>query len=229
MHRSLWKRFSIFGCEMLPESSMSLNNCKTVSIFEKGISQTERAGRAESISNSYCYPRLGSPVVREDFVMVTLISSSPRHPQAYVLTLGALAAFHLKGHDAYWKMFDALYEAFDDFSDEVVYHKSRHKIETEVAEIAVRIGMAQSTEEFMQEMKEDRNMILAKLEQRYGRQNSIHFSPTYMINGVVAADLSSGSTLEQWGEILKPLCKEHPGLLTGTLRSDLKRFSRDDV
>jgi protein-disulfide isomerase len=33
---------------------------------------------------------------------------------------------------------------------------------------------------------------------RYARQNGIHTTPTFMINGLVAADMSSGDTVEAW-------------------------------
>ncbi len=33
---------------------------------------------------------------------------------------------------------------------------------------------------------------------RYARQNGIHVSPTFMIDGLVAADVSSGDTVESW-------------------------------
>jgi hypothetical protein len=33
---------------------------------------------------------------------------------------------------------------------------------------------------------------------KYARQNGIHVSPTFMIDGLVQADMGSGETLEQW-------------------------------
>ena len=33
---------------------------------------------------------------------------------------------------------------------------------------------------------------------RYARQNGIHTTPTFMVNGLVAADMSSGDTVEAW-------------------------------
>ena len=33
---------------------------------------------------------------------------------------------------------------------------------------------------------------------RYARQNGIHVSPTFMIDGVVQADMSSGDTVSDW-------------------------------
>ena len=38
---------------------------------------------------------------------------------------------------------------------------------------------------------------------RYARQNGIHVSPTFMIDGLVAADVSSGDSVESWlGRVL---------------------------
>jgi hypothetical protein len=33
---------------------------------------------------------------------------------------------------------------------------------------------------------------------RYGRQNGIHVSPTFMIDGLVQADMSSGDAVTDW-------------------------------
>jgi len=37
---------------------------------------------------------------------------------------------------------------------------------------------------------------------KYARQNGIHVSPTFMINGLVAADIGSGDSVEIWSEKL---------------------------
>jgi hypothetical protein len=39
---------------------------------------------------------------------------------------------------------------------------------------------------------------------KYGRQNGIHVSPTFMINGLVEPNMSSGQTVEEWSELLRP-------------------------
>jgi hypothetical protein len=33
---------------------------------------------------------------------------------------------------------------------------------------------------------------------KYARQNGIHVSPTFMIDGLVQADMSSGDTVSEW-------------------------------
>jgi len=38
---------------------------------------------------------------------------------------------------------------------------------------------------------------------KYARQNGIHASPTFMIDGIVVPDMSSGESVEQWTERLK--------------------------
>lgn len=38
---------------------------------------------------------------------------------------------------------------------------------------------------------------------RYGRQNGIHVSPSFMIDGIVQADMSSGDAVADWIERLK--------------------------
>jgi protein-disulfide isomerase len=37
---------------------------------------------------------------------------------------------------------------------------------------------------------------------RYARQNGIHVSPTFMVNGLVRPELGSGDTIEKWLEAL---------------------------
>jgi hypothetical protein len=37
---------------------------------------------------------------------------------------------------------------------------------------------------------------------RYARQNGIHVSPTFMIDGLVQVDMSSGDTVAAWGSRL---------------------------
>ena len=39
---------------------------------------------------------------------------------------------------------------------------------------------------------------------RYYRQNGIHESPTFMINGLVEPKMSSRQTIEEWSELLRP-------------------------
>lgn len=37
-----------------------------------------------------------------------------------------------------------------------------------------------------------------KWDSRYARQNGIHFSPTFMVNGIVQPDMSSGDAVSDW-------------------------------
>ena len=39
---------------------------------------------------------------------------------------------------------------------------------------------------------------------KYSRQNGIHVSPTFMINGLVEPNMSSGQTIEEWAKLLQP-------------------------
>ncbi len=43
-----------------------------------------------------------------------------------------------------------------------------------------------------------------KWQSRYARQNGIHVSPTFMIDGIVQADMSSGDDVSAWRERLLP-------------------------
>ncbi len=46
---------------------------------------------------------------------------------------------------------------------------------------------------------------LLSTREQYGRQNGIHASPTFLVNGLVVGQASSGWTLEQWRELLDPV------------------------
>jgi protein-disulfide isomerase len=39
---------------------------------------------------------------------------------------------------------------------------------------------------------------------RYARQNGIHVSPTFMINGLVEGQMASGQAIEEWAELIRP-------------------------
>lgn len=53
----------------------------------------------------------------------------------------------------------------------------------------IRVGAAFERPELQNEMK---------WQARYARQNGIHATPTFMIDGLVAADMSSGDEVEAW-------------------------------
>ena len=44
-----------------------------------------------------------------------------------------------------------------------------------------------------------------KLHAKYARQNGIHVSPTFMIDGLVQSDLSSGDQVSDWVSRLKAI------------------------
>jgi len=46
---------------------------------------------------------------------------------------------------------------------------------------------------------------------RYGRQNGVHWSPTFMINGLIVPGADSTWSLDQWVELLTPLLKKGVG------------------
>lgn len=39
---------------------------------------------------------------------------------------------------------------------------------------------------------------------RYARQNGIHVSPTFMVNGLVEGQMASGQAIEEWAELIRP-------------------------
>jgi len=47
-----------------------------------------------------------------------------------------------------------------------------------------------------------------KFQQRYGRQNGIHASPSVLINGLFASEASSSWSLKEWTTFLDPIINQ---------------------
>jgi len=140
---------------------------------------------------------------RVQFVMFNWIQ--PWHPQATWLHQAALAA-SIFDRDLYWKMVDLIYERQDEFRDDKVQDVSRRQFFDLMGDYGKELGVEKQA--FVEKMSSPDVIQLMKWELKYGRQNGIHSSPTYLINGLLAADVSSGWTLEQWQKLLDPLVSE---------------------
>jgi len=62
-------------------------------------------------------------------------------------------------------------------------------------------------EVFLSTFNNDVAVPQIKFQQKYGRQNGIHVSPSFMINGLINPDPSSSWDVGQWKQLLDPLFK----------------------
>jgi len=139
----------------------------------------------------------------------------PWHPQAYYLSIVGASTYFASnksspgsGDAQFLKYFDLAFDRQADFSDEKVAQKTADQLLTESATLAASVtGLSQET--ILQVAKEDPTIIFLKIHQKYGRQNGIHVTPTYLINGLNEASISSSWTLEQWTSFLDPILKLH--------------------
>jgi hypothetical protein len=124
------------------------------------------------------------------------LHSQPWHLFSPVVTRAILAASTTEGgRSAAKRVMAAVFQHRDDFV--LVNHCSGPNLDQTIRGILGLIerysGVAVSGP--FEQPDLEREM---KWHTRYGRQNGIHASPTFMVDGLVAADMSSGDTVEAW-------------------------------
>lgn len=133
----------------------------------------------------------------EDKLTVKLrLQSQPWHMYSGVITRAVLAASTTPGGKvAARKVLDAVAAHREEF--EFDHHCGGANLDTTPRQIIARLeaysGVALA-EAFAQHDL-DREV---KLHTRYARQNGIHASPTFMVDGLVRADMSSGDPVADW-------------------------------
>jgi len=138
----------------------------------------------------------------------------PWHPQAYYLSIVGASAYIASnkaspgsGDGQLFKYFDVAYDHIEDYSDAKVAQKTAEQLLNEAATLAAGVtGLTKET--ILQVVKEDPTVIYMKIHQKYARQNGIHVTPTFLINGLNEASISSGWTLEQWNTFLDPILSQ---------------------
>jgi len=143
----------------------------------------------------------------------------PWHPASSLLHEAALSAEKLGGIEAYSKYSMALFQNQAKFMDDALYDKSRKQIYEELAQLAGTVGIDRTSmislltvkelDKPYEERKEHNGgnemTGLLKLYIKQSRKAGLHVSPTVYVNGIEDGGVSSGFTLEQWLEHLKPL------------------------
>lgn len=137
----------------------------------------------------------------EDRITVKLrLQSQPWHMYSGVIVRAVLAASTLSGGKESAK---AVLAALGAHREEFEFEKHCRgpNMDTTPNEIIQRIesysGLA-----LAEAFAEPELQTEVKWHARYARQNGIHVSPTFMIDGLVQADLGSGDPVERWVERL---------------------------
>jgi hypothetical protein len=128
--------------------------------------------------------------------------SQPWHLFSGVVTRAVLAASATpSGAAAALRAMEGIYEHRENFEFE--NHSSGPNMNRTPAEILREIGQLAGTDlsEAFRLDSVDRAM---RWHARYYRQNGVHSSPTFMVGGLVEPAMSSGQTIKEWTELLRP-------------------------
>jgi protein-disulfide isomerase len=122
--------------------------------------------------------------------------SQPWHPFSPVVTRAIVAASTLEGGKAAaWSVMAAVLAHREDFI--LTHHASGPNLDLSLRDVIRRIAQHSGVDvaaAFEQpELETD-----LKWHAKYARQNGIHVTPTFMVDGLVANDISSGDTVEVW-------------------------------
>lgn len=137
----------------------------------------------------------------EDRITIKIyIQSQPWHMYSGVITRAILAASTLPGgKDIAKKVFAAVAAHREEF--EFTDHCSGPNMHVTPSQILARIeeysGVALAEAFAVPELQQD-----VKWHCKYARQNSIHVSPTFMVDGLIEPRMSSGDDVSHWLSIL---------------------------
>ena len=137
----------------------------------------------------------------EDKVTVKVwFQSQPWHMYSGVIVRAILAASTLPGgRDAAWRVMEAVAAHRDEFEFDKHATGANRKATPDdiIARIERYSGVTLATAFDIPDL--DRAI---KLHCRYARQNGIHVSPTFMIDGLAQSDMSSGDAVSAWAQRL---------------------------
>eukprot|EP01080_Neovahlkampfia_damariscottae_P010977 gene10977-3684_t len=150
------------------------------------------------------YTTLRSYSKNDDKVLIKMIPYiQPWHPQGFFICKAATVAGMLGGDESYFKMVDHLYENFDEYVDSKVADYSPNDWKNKMKELAVKIDLKK--DEFENVYMSDEAVTQVKILQKYGRQNSIHVTPTIAVNGLIDNSISSSWKEEDWKNYLNQI------------------------
>lgn len=132
----------------------------------------------------------------------------PWHPTSTMVHEAAIAVSILtKDPIKFWKFSEQLFAKSEEYYDEPTYDESRAQIYERLAKLAHdTVGVDKSS--FMELVSINRsegaknsgNKIGTDLKQfiKFGRQNSVHVTPSVAIDGILQPDISSSWDAKQW-------------------------------
>ncbi|KAI1404889.1 thioredoxin-like protein [Hypoxylon fuscum] len=137
----------------------------------------------------------------------------PWHPSSTLVHEAGVAVL-LAAPDKYWAFSDALFKNQLQYFDEAVVNEPRNETYKRLAKLAATVGVDEGKFYDLLAISDkvpegghsnNGNKVTndLKLQIRYGRLVGVHVSPTVIFDGVVANDISSSWTKEQWEEWLK--------------------------
>lgn len=133
----------------------------------------------------------------------------PWHPQSEVMHAAALAVRELRGEEKALDFCLALFEAYDDFTDEAVGDETRDVTAGRLAALAAAAAGAQADAVLPLITKGDdaykRTLQALKWTVKQHRSRAVHVTPTVFVHGIEAPQISSSWTTGQWAELLDEL------------------------
>lgn len=153
-----------------------------------------------------------SPELSAKLEIVFRQQVQPWHPSSTLVHEAAVAVLHL-APEKFWEFSDALFQHQAEYFDIAVVNETRNATYRRLAQLAASVGLDEA-QVYDQLAIADKagpdgslnagNKVTTdfKVIVKMARLVGVHVSPTAILDGVVANDISSSFTLEQWTEYL---------------------------
>jgi protein-disulfide isomerase len=145
------------------------------------------------------FGKLDELLVRAGEARLTLkirLLSQPWHQFSPVVTRAIVAASTLDaGKAAAWAVLAAVFAHREDFI--LTHHASGPNLDLSLRDVIRRIAQ-HSGVDVAEAFERPELEADLKWHAKYARQNGIHVTPTFMVDGLVAGDISSGDTVDVW-------------------------------
>ena len=129
----------------------------------------------------------------------------PWHPQSTLTHEAALAVESIDS-SKFFEFSSLVFDNQESFNDENTFNKTRQELYNTLADLASRVGVDKA--KFLDLLKFSQNNggtgVTPDLKWfvKVSRQNSIHVSPTALVNGLIDNSISSSWDVEKWKEHL---------------------------
>ena len=125
--------------------------------------------------------------------------SQPWHLFSAVVTRCVLAAAAAGGQEAGLNALGKVFENREDFV--CTDHCSGPNLNRSPADVVNHVANL-SGMDFSAAFEQDEVTDAVKWHAKYTRQNGVHVSPTFAVNGLLNHSMSSGQSIEEWMELL---------------------------